>query len=109
MSAPSEDVGRSYDCCIVSVTGLAAVVVLVLVCGVFVAAEFALVTVDRSTVERDALAGRRGARVTETALRKLSTNLSSAQLGITLTSLIIGFIAEPAVANVIEPAVQGVV
>jgi CBS domain containing-hemolysin-like protein len=83
--------------------------VLILACGVFVAAEFALVTVDRSSVERDALAGRRGARLTEAALGKLSTNLSSAQLGITLTSLVIGFIAEPAVANVIEPAVQGVV
>ncbi|MGH9113224.1 MAG: hemolysin family protein [Acidimicrobiales bacterium] len=82
---------------------------LILACGVFVAAEFALVTVDRSSVDRDALAGRRGARFTAAALGKLSTNLSSAQLGITLTSLVIGFIAEPAVADVIEPAVQGVV
>jgi CBS domain containing-hemolysin-like protein len=106
---PSEDVGRSYDYCIVSAAGLAAVVVLVLACGVFVAAEFALVTVDRSTVERDALAERRGARVTEAALRKLSTNLSSAQLGITLTSLIIGFIAEPTVARLIEPALGDIV
>jgi CBS domain containing-hemolysin-like protein len=106
---PLEDVGRSYDYRIASAAGLAAIVVLILVCGVFVAAEFALVTVDRSTVERDALAGRRGARVTEAALRKLSTNLSSAQLGITLTSLIIGFIAEPTVARLIEPALGDIV
>jgi CBS domain containing-hemolysin-like protein len=98
-----------YDGAIVTAAGLLAVVVLIVACGFFVAAEFALVTVDRSSVERDALAGRRGARLTEAALRKLSTNLSSAQLGITLTSLVIGFIAEPTVAQVIEPAVGGVV
>jgi CBS domain containing-hemolysin-like protein len=75
-----------YDDRMLTGAGIAAVVVLILACGVFVAAEFALVTVDRSTVERDALAGRRGARLTELALHKLSTNLSGAQLGITLTS-----------------------
>ena len=82
---------------------------LILACGVFVAAEFALVTVDRSSVERDALAGRRGARLTELALRRLSTNLSAVQLGITLTSLVIGFIAEPTVARAIEPVIGGLV
>jgi CBS domain containing-hemolysin-like protein len=72
--------------------------VLVLACGMFVAAEFALVTVDRASVERAAARGERGADGVLAALRQLSTQLSGAQLGITITNLLIGFLAEPAVA-----------
>ncbi|RYJ00987.1 MAG: DUF21 domain-containing protein, partial [Actinomycetales bacterium] len=54
---------------------------LMLACGVFVAAEFSFVTVDRATIERDAAAGDRGAEGTLKALRTLSTQLSGAQLG----------------------------
>ncbi len=75
---------------------------LVLACGGFVAAEFALVTVDRSTVERAAERGDRGADGTLAALRSLSTQLSAAQLGITITNLAIGFLAEPAIARLID-------
>ena len=73
--------------------------VLVLGCGVFVAAEFAFVGADRAAVERAADAGDRGAAGTLTALRSLSTQLSAAQLGITVTNLAIGFLAEPAIAR----------
>lgn len=81
---------------------LAAALVLVLACGMFVAAEFALVTVDRSTVQRAAADGDSGAEGTLRALRSLSTQLSGAQVGITITNLAIGFLAEPAIARLID-------
>jgi len=75
---------------------------LVAACGAFVAAEFAFVTVDRSSAERAAEAGDARARGVVAALRTLSTQLSAAQLGITVTNLLIGFMAEPAIARVID-------
>ena len=75
---------------------------LVVACGAFVAAEFSFVTVDRSTVERAADEGDHGARGVLDALQSLSTQLSGAQLGITLTNLLIGFMAEPAIAHLID-------
>jgi CBS domain containing-hemolysin-like protein len=75
---------------------------LVLACGAFVAAEFAFVTVDRSAVDRAAESGDRGAEGVREALRTLSTQLSGAQLGITVTNLLIGFLAEPAIARIID-------
>ena len=71
--------------------------------------EFALVAVDRARVRRHAEAGRAAARRTEDILARLSFHLSGAQLGITITSVLVGFIAEPAVATVLEPAVGAVV
>ncbi|WP_022909420.1 hemolysin family protein [Aestuariimicrobium kwangyangense] len=85
--------------------GLSAV--LVVLCGLFVAAEFSLVTVDRSGVERAANAGDAGAGSVLTALRSLSTQLSGAQVGITLTNLAIGFLAEPAIAVIVGPWLLG--
>ena len=75
---------------------------LVAACGVFVAAEFSLVTVDRASVEKAAQAGDRGAAGTLQALRTLSTQLSGAQVGITITNLAIGFLAEPSIARLID-------
>jgi CBS domain containing-hemolysin-like protein len=75
---------------------------LVLLCGLFVAAEFSLVTVDRSKVDQQAAAGDPRARGLQRALRMLSSNLSGAQVGITVTNLGIGWLAEPAVAQVID-------
>lgn len=75
---------------------------LVAACGGFVAAEFALVTVDRSSVDRAAEEGDRKARGVQAALRSLSTQLSAAQLGITVTNLAIGFMAEPSIARLID-------
>ena len=65
--------------------------------------------VDRDRVDLDAKAGGRRARATAAALRRLSFNLSGAQLGITVASLVIGFIAEPTIAHAIEPLVERVV
>ena len=81
---------------------LALVVLLIVANGLFVAAEFSLVTVDRATVEREAASGDvRSERLLE-ALRALSTQLSGAQLGITVTSLVVGFIAEPSLATILR-------
>lgn len=77
-------------------------ILLVLVCGLFVAAEFALIAVNRPTVERLADKGDRAAQGVTRALRTLSTQLSSAQVGITVTNLAIGFLAQPAIAELIE-------
>jgi CBS domain containing-hemolysin-like protein len=79
---------------------------LVAACGLFVAAEFAFVTVDRPTVERGAEEGDAKAKGVLAALRSLSTQLSGAQVGITLTNLLIGFLAEPAIARLIDSPLE---
>ena len=86
-----------------SVLLLLAVFVLVLLNGFFVAAEFAFVRSRRGTLEAEAAEGKRGARAAVEVIDDLSRYLSSCQLGITLTSLGIGFLGEPAVAKLIEP------
>lgn len=77
--------------------------VLVAMCGAFVAAEFSFITVGRAQVEARAEEGDKGAASVLAALRTLSTQLSGAQVGITLTNLAIGFLAEPSIATVIRP------
>jgi CBS domain containing-hemolysin-like protein len=81
---------------------LALALALVAACGVFVAAEFSFVTVDRAQVDQDAAAGDVSAQGLQKALRSLSTQLSGAQVGITVTNLAIGFLAEPAVSDLID-------
>jgi CBS domain containing-hemolysin-like protein len=85
---------------------LATSLLLMLACGVFVAAEFSFVTVDRATIEREAEAGDKGAQGTLIALRSLSTQLSGAQLGITITNLAIGFLAEPAIGKLLHDPLE---
>jgi magnesium and cobalt exporter, CNNM family len=77
-------------------------VLLVLACALFVAAEFSLTTVDRGTVERAAAAGERGAAGVLKAVRRLTFQLSGAQLGITVTSLVIGMLAQGSLATLLE-------
>jgi CBS domain containing-hemolysin-like protein len=89
------------------VLGLLAVVVLILAHGIFVAGEFGLVAVDRSAIEVEAERGSRRARTALSAVRNLSFELSGAQLGITATSLVVGFLVEPAIAPAIRPLVVG--
>lgn len=81
-------------------------VALVVACGAFVAAEFSFVTVDRSSVDREAEDGDRRARGVRAALKSLSTQLSAAQVGITVTNLLIGFLAQPSVASLIDAPLQ---
>ncbi len=89
--------------------GLLAVCLLIVANGVFVAAEFALVAVDRSRIDRQAEAGSRRARSVRALLRRLSFHLAGAQLGITVTSLVIGFLAEPVLAEVLRPVLEPIV
>jgi CBS domain containing-hemolysin-like protein len=81
---------------------LALALLLIAACGVFVAAEFSFVTVDRARVESAVAAGDPAALGLQGALRSLSTQLSGAQVGITVTNLAVGFLAEPAIAGLIE-------
>ncbi|MBB5871077.1 CBS domain containing-hemolysin-like protein [Allocatelliglobosispora scoriae] len=69
----------------------------------FVAAEFSLVTVDRSEIDQLADAGDKRARTVRRALRHLSFQLSGAQLGITISALLTGYIAQPAFDVILKP------
>jgi CBS domain containing-hemolysin-like protein len=75
---------------------------LTLACAVFVAAEFSLTTIERSELERAAQAGERGAASALKAAKRLTFQLSGAQLGITVTSLVIGMLAEPSLAALLR-------
>jgi CBS domain containing-hemolysin-like protein len=81
---------------------LVAVVVLVLVNAFFVAAEFALVGARRTRLDQMAAAGDRKARLARRAVQSLDRYISATQLGITLASLGLGWIGEPALARLIE-------
>lgn len=74
--------------------------------GVFVAAEFSLITLDRPDVER-AAATSRSARSVMAGMRTLSTQLSGAQVGITLTTLLVGYLVEPSLSRLLEPPLSG--
>jgi CBS domain containing-hemolysin-like protein len=83
-----------------------AVLLLILAHGFFVAGEFGIVSVDPARIQHLADQGNKRAISTLQAVRTLSFQLSGAQLGITLTSLIVGFLAEPAIGEVLQPAVE---
>ena len=81
-------------------------IVLIAGCGLFVAAEFSLITVNRNQVKQAAESGDRRASGVLKGMSTLSTQLSGAQLGITLTNLGIGFLAEPAIAALVVGPLQ---
>ncbi|MBX7110874.1 MAG: hemolysin family protein [Dehalococcoidia bacterium] len=85
--------------------GLLAVLVLVFVNGFFVAAEFALVTIRRTRVDQMVAEGRPGAGNVADAIGHLDSYIAACQLGITMASLGLGWVGEPALAGIIEPAV----
>ncbi|WP_065569925.1 hemolysin family protein [Microbacterium oleivorans] len=74
--------------------------------GLFVASEFALVNLDRADLESRRAAGESRLTLTINALRITSTHLSSAQLGITLTTLLTGYTMEPALSNLLHPVFE---
>src|SRR6266540_4477680 len=84
--------------------GVLAVVILVLLNGFFVATEFSLVSVRRTRIDEMVAAGHRGAVVVQHALQRLDPYIAATQLGITMASLALGWIGEPALAHLIEPA-----
>jgi CBS domain containing-hemolysin-like protein len=88
-----------------TVVGFLAVIALILANGWFVLGEFAFVAARRPQLEEQARAGDRRARSALAILSRLSFMLSGAQLGITVTSLLVGFIAEPVFSRAIAPLV----
>jgi CBS domain containing-hemolysin-like protein len=78
---------------------LVAAVLLSLACGAFVAAEFSLTTVERSELEAAVERGVRGSAGALKAVRNLTFQLSGAQLGITVTNLVVGMLAEPSIGR----------
>jgi CBS domain containing-hemolysin-like protein len=71
--------------------------------GFFVASEFTLVNLNRTDLESRTARGEKGLGMTISALRVTSTHLSSAQLGITLTTLLTGYTMEPAIGYLLTP------
>ncbi|MGW0551992.1 hemolysin family protein [Streptomyces altiplanensis] len=72
----------------------------------FVGAEFSLVSVRRSQIEPQARAGHKRARLTLWGLQHISAMMATAQLGITVSSLVLGAVAEPAIAHLLEPGFE---
>ncbi len=86
--------------------GMLAVFLLVFMNGFFVAGEFALVGSRRTRIAQLAAEGHEGARVADEALKHLDSYIAATQLGITLASLGLGWIGEPAVARLLEPVLE---
>ncbi|MFE0172028.1 hemolysin family protein [Streptomyces sp. NPDC059002] len=74
----------------------------------FVGAEFALISVRRSQIEPHAEEGNKRAKSVMWGLRHVSALLAAAQLGITLCTLVLGIVAEPAIAHLLEPVFDAV-
>jgi CBS domain containing-hemolysin-like protein len=83
--------------------GVLLAVVLLAANAFFVGAEFALISARRSQIEPRAQAGSRMARITLAAMERVSEMMAGAQLGITICSLGLGAVGEPALAHLIEP------
>src|SRR5437773_12500005 len=81
---------------------LLAVLALVLANAFFVAAEFALVAARRTRIEALVRRGDRKARTVQAALHDLYRQLSAAQLGITVASILLGYVAEDTVAQLLD-------
>ena len=96
---PSEDSGLVW-----TVLALLLVPALVVLNGLFVAAEFALVSVRKTRIEELIQRGVKGGGAVLQALSQLDSSIASTQLGITLASIGLGFVGEPALAHLIRPA-----
>ncbi|SPM36695.1 Hemolysin or related protein, contains CBS domains [Mycobacterium rhizamassiliense] len=86
-----------------TVVSVLAIAALIFGNAVFVAAEFSLTALDRATVEANARRGGRRDRLIQRAQNKLSFQLSGAQLGISITTLVTGYLTEPLVADLPHP------
>ena len=75
--------------------------------GLFVASEFAIINLDRFDLEAQRDAGEKGLKLPIKAVKTTATQLSAAQLGITLTTLLTGFVAEPALSRLLSPTLLG--
>jgi CBS domain containing-hemolysin-like protein len=85
---------------------LAGLAALVCANGLFVAAEFSIVTVRKTRVDQLIAEGHRGARAVRRAVSAPDRYIAATQLGITMASLGLGWLAEPALAAIFEPALE---
>src|ERR1700680_3621311 len=85
---------------------LAAILALVLANGFFVAAEFSIVTVRKTRVDQLVAEGRSRARAVRRAVSEPDRYIAATQLGITMASLGLGWIGEPALASLIQPSLE---
>ena len=85
---------------------LFAVIVLVLANGFFVAAEFSLVSVRRTRIAELVAQGNQNAQWVKKALENPDRVIAATQLGITLASLGLGWVGEPAFAHLLEPLIE---
>src|SRR5947207_12012667 len=85
---------------------LAGVFALVFAKGFFVAAEFSIVTVRKTRIDQLIAEGHRGARAVRRAVSAPDRYIAATQLGITMASLGLGWLAEPALASLFEPALS---
>jgi len=92
----------------VSLLGILTIAALILLNAYFVATEFALVAVRRTQVELWVQAGRAGAHALARAIGSLDDAIAATQLGITLASIGLGFVGEPALARLLMPTLRGV-
>jgi len=90
-----------------SIDLLLIVIGLLLVNAFFVGAEFAIISARRSSIEPRAEAGSRAAKTVLWAMEHVSLMLACAQLGITVASVSLGVVAEPAIAHALEPVIHG--
>ena len=86
--------------------GIVALIFLVLLNGYFVASEFALVSVRRTKIDQLVNENVASAKPVQAILKKLDLYIAATQLGITMASLSIGFVAEPAIEHLIAPSLQ---
>ena len=93
---------------VLSLLSLLAIVLLTAGTAVFVAAEFSLTALERSTVEANARSGGRRDQMVRRAHRTLSTQLSGAQVGISITTLATGYLAEPVIGQMLQPGLSAI-
>jgi len=77
--------------------------------GIFVASEFSMLNLERNELEARAQRGEKGLSNSIRALKRTATHLSGAQLGITLTTMLTGFLAEPALSHLLSPSFSPVI
>jgi CBS domain containing-hemolysin-like protein len=85
---------------------LALGVALTLGTGVFVASEFSLINLERTELEKRQEQGERGLSASIRALKLTSTHISGAQVGITTTTMLTGYLAEPSLAKILDPSLS---
>ncbi len=94
---------------VLDVAGLLLIPALVALNGLFVAAEFSLVSVRKTRIEELIQRGVGSARSVEAALNRMDRSIAATQLGITLASIGLGFVGEPALADLLKPVARSLV